>query len=50
MGWDSSYNAQTNVSVRGGTIRGIRVHSIHKEEVVFLSSVYIKTRLLRNLR
>ena len=39
---DSSYNIQTNVSVRRGFIWGINVHSIHKGEVLFFSSVYIQ--------
>ena len=30
-----------HVSVRRGIIRGINVHSIHKEEVLFLSGMYM---------
>ena len=40
-GVDSSYHIWINVSVRKGTIRGIGVHSIHQEEVLFFFSVYI---------
>ena len=40
-GVDSSYNIRTNVSVRRGINRGIRVHNIQKGEVLFFSSAYI---------
>ena len=50
MGWDSSYNVRTNVSVRGGIIRGIHVYNMHSGEVLFISSVYIERRLLQILR
>lgn len=40
-GVDSSYNVQANMSVRRGVTRGISVHSIYKEKVLFFYSVYI---------
>lgn len=40
-GVDSSYNVQANMSVRRGITRGISVHSIYKEKVLFFYSVYI---------
>ena len=40
-GMDSFYHVRTNVSVRNGIIWGMSIHSIHKEEVLFYSSVYI---------
>ena len=42
QGVDSSYHVRINMSVRRGIIGGITIHIIHKEEVKFLSSVYIE--------
>ena len=40
-GVDSSYHAQINVSVRRSIIWAIIVRSIHKGELILISSVYI---------
>lgn len=39
---DNSNHIQTSASAKGDIIWGISVHSIHKEGVLFFSSVYIK--------
>ena len=38
---DSSYHVQTNVSTQRVMVQDTSVHSIHKGEVLFFSSVYI---------
>lgn len=38
---DSLYHIRTNVSVKEDIINDVILHSIQKEEVLFLSSAYI---------
>ena len=38
---DSSYHVQTNVNIKRVIVQNTCVHSIHKREVLYFSSVYI---------
>ena len=41
QGVDSSYHVWNNMSARRGIIWGINVQNIYKQEVLFLSTLYI---------